>query len=109
MAFLATARTTVDRIYVWSNRQPWLFIRRGLWVLTFGWALCVLYLLFAAVMLVSIIFAPFSYQAFRMALLALDGGIILEPFSQYIVLSLEVRLVAGVGQWHPLLSTSVQQ
>jgi uncharacterized membrane protein YccF (DUF307 family) len=44
----------------------------------------------AAAMVLSLVFAPFAYQAFRLAILALDGGITLEPFSQYVVLSLEV-------------------
>ncbi|PRW33276.1 Integral membrane [Chlorella sorokiniana] len=79
----------VEKIYVWSNRDPWLTIRRVAWVVTFGWALALFYVLYAAAMLVSIVFAPFSWQALRLALLALDGGITLEPFSDYIVLSFE--------------------
>lgn len=40
-------------------------------------------------MLVSLIFAPFAYQCLRLAVLALDGGITLEPFSEYLQLDLE--------------------
>lgn len=85
----------VERVYVWSNRQPWLTLRRVLWVFPLGLGLAALYLVLTGVMLASIVFAPFAYQTFRMALLALDGGITLEPFSQYVVLSLEVRGRSG--------------
>jgi uncharacterized membrane protein YccF (DUF307 family) len=79
----------VERVYVFSNRQPWFTVRRVLWVFPLGLGLALLYALLTGVMLASIVFAPFAYQTFRMALLALDGGITLEPFSQYVVLSLE--------------------
>jgi uncharacterized membrane protein YccF (DUF307 family) len=72
--------------------QPWLTVRRVLWVVTFGWALCLLYLAFTVAFIMSIVFAPFAYQSFRMALLALDGGITLEPYNPYVVLSMDVSL-----------------
>lgn len=87
---LAGVVRAVERLYCWSNRSPQLEIRRLLWVLTLGWALALLYVLYAAAMLLSILFAPFAWQALRLALLALDGGITLEPSSQYLSLSLEV-------------------
>ena len=50
-----------------------------------------MYTTFALAMLVSIVFAPFSLQALRLAVLALDGGITLEPTSQWAVMSTHVR------------------
>ena len=50
-----------------------------------------------------------NVQALRLALLALDGGITLEPFSDYVVLSLEVgccamlccrALLCHAALWH---------
>ncbi|KAL4420768.1 hypothetical protein ABPG75_010424 [Micractinium tetrahymenae] len=81
------------RLYCWGNREPILTIRRVLWVLTFGWVLAVFYWTYALAMLLSIVFAPFSYQAARLGVLALDGGITLEPtpLGQHLVLSLETR------------------
>lgn len=137
--FLASVVRGVEQLYCWSNREPWLTLRRVLWVLTFGWALAVVYTVYAggafwggactlesvgcnllplhrrrrntataaaatppaphplptpaAALLLSLVFAPFSWQALRLALLALDGGITLEPAADYIVLSLEVKTI----------------
>ena len=91
MTVVDTLVLGVERIYVFSNREPWLTVRRVLWLLTGGWLLFLLYIAYALALLLSIIFAPFAYQAFRLAILALDGGITLEPFSSYVILSLEVR------------------
>lgn len=79
----------MGRLYCWGNREPILTIRRILWVLSFGWVLAIFYWTYAVAMLASIVFAPFAYQAARLGLLALDGGITLEPYSQHVVLSLE--------------------
>ena len=84
-------RGAIDRAIVWGNREPWLAARRLLWFFTFGWLLATIYLAAAVAMLASIIFAPFCYQAARLALLAADGGITLEPAADRFVLSLEVR------------------
>ena len=84
-------RDAIDRAIVWGNRAPWLAIRRLLWFFTFGWLLATVYLAAAVAMLASIICAPFCYQAARLALLAADGGITLEPAADRFVLSLEVR------------------
>lgn len=42
-------------------------------------------------MLLSLVFAPFVMPALRCAVLALDGGITLEPFSPSPAFALEVR------------------
>ena len=91
MVLIDSLRDAIDRAIVWGNRAPWLAVRRLLWFFTIGWLLATVYLAAAVAMLASIIFAPFSYQAARLALLAADGGITLEPAADRFVLSLEVR------------------
>ncbi|PSC70697.1 serine threonine-kinase 4-like isoform X1 [Micractinium conductrix] len=84
-----TALEWGGRLYCWGNREPILTIRRVLWVISAGWVLAIFYWTYALGMLLSIVFAPFAWQAGRLGLLALDGGITLEPYSEHIVLSLE--------------------
>ena len=78
----ARAKLAVRRLIVWGNRQPQLTARRVFWVITGGLWLCLLYWVAALVLVLSLVFAPFAPQAFRVGLLALDGGITLEPRSR---------------------------
>lgn len=60
------------RLWVFTNKEPILTIRRAIWILTTGWPLALGYLLAALGMITSIVFIPFAPAAARFALLALD-------------------------------------
>jgi uncharacterized membrane protein YccF (DUF307 family) len=60
------------RLYVFTNKEPVLTIRRALWIFTTGWALAIGYLLAAVGMVTSLVFIPFAPAAARFALFALD-------------------------------------
>lgn len=45
---MEAVRNTIDRLIVFGNREPVLTIRRVLWVVTFGWALALMYLVYAS-------------------------------------------------------------
>ena len=57
-----------EHFVVWSNREPWLTIRRILWIVTSGWWLASSYVAAACGMVLSIVFCPFAPQAFRLAM-----------------------------------------
>lgn len=61
-----------EQIYVLSNREPLLTIRRVVWVLSAGWVLFSLYAVAALAMITSIVFIPFVPSTARFAILALD-------------------------------------
>lgn len=65
-------RYRYHQILVWGNRQPWLIIRRILWIVTAGWAMFLLYILASASMVLTIIFIPFVPQTVKLAVFALD-------------------------------------
>ncbi len=52
---------------VFLNREPWLTIRRILWVVTAGWVLATSYVVAALGMILSIVFIPFAPTALRFA------------------------------------------
>lgn len=58
----------IQRLIVWSNREPILTVRRVLWVVTAGWALFVAYILATVGMFMSIIGIPFCLQTVQFAL-----------------------------------------
>lgn len=72
---------SIERFLVWSNREPWLTVRRVLWVVTFGWVLFLAYVFAGITLLTTIIFAPFALQAFKFAWFALDP-ITKEPYHE---------------------------
>lgn len=65
-------RDYYEHFVVWSNREPWLTIRRILWIVTSGWWLASSYIVAACGMVLSIVFCPFAPQAFRFAMLSFD-------------------------------------
>mmetsp|Transcript_7547 Transcript_7547/g.22322 ORF Transcript_7547/g.22322 Transcript_7547/m.22322 type:complete len:208 (-) Transcript_7547:569-1192(-) len=64
--------STYEKVYVISNREPLLTIRRVVWVVTAGWVLFLLYVGAALAMLPTIVFMPFIPKTIRFAILALD-------------------------------------
>jgi uncharacterized membrane protein YccF (DUF307 family) len=63
---------SIDRLIVWSNKEPILTIRRVLWAVTTGWALFVAFIFAAVGMCMSIIGIPFAIQTLQFAVLCLD-------------------------------------
>lgn len=57
----------IQRLMVWSNKEPVLTIRRVLWVLTAGWALFIAYIFATVGMAMSIIGIPFCLQTLKFA------------------------------------------
>ena len=57
----------IQRLIVWSNREPILTVRRILWVLTAGWALFIAYIFATVGMFMSIIGIPFCLQTLKFA------------------------------------------
>lgn len=62
----------IQRLMVWSNKEPVLTIRRVLWVLTAGWALFIAYIFATVGMAMSIIGIPFCLQTLKFAVFCLD-------------------------------------
>lgn len=54
------------------NRNPWLFIRQVVWVITVGWALFIAYLFAALGMVLTIVFIPFAWSAIQFAWFAFE-------------------------------------
>ena len=63
--------SSYETFAVFLNREPWLSIRRVLWVVTAGWVLATSYVVAAFGMIFSIVFIPFAPTALRFAWCAL--------------------------------------
>ena len=59
--------STYETFAVFLNREPWLTIRRVLWIVSAGWVLATTYVLAALGMVLSIVFIPFAPTALRFA------------------------------------------
>ena len=59
--------SSYETFSVFLNREPWLTIRRILWVVTAGWVLATSYVVAALGMILSIVFIPFAPTALRFA------------------------------------------
>ncbi len=59
--------SSYETFSVFLNREPWLTIRRVLWIVSAGWVLATTYVLAALGMVLSIVFIPFAPTALRFA------------------------------------------
>jgi len=72
-------KDAIERLTVWSSKEPILTIRRVIWVVTTGWALFLMYLFAALGMGLSIVFIPFVPSTLKFAKFALDT-VTQEPY-----------------------------